>query len=215
MTSGGGQIAHNYELTISGERTLETEDIVVTHGPFVMTKTGVYVVKPAKFDEWFAVFDWCQQASGAIQFWLGDLLEYGEKNYGEKYTQALETTGYAAQTLMNATYVARNVHKSVRNDNLSFAHHAEVAPLDPPEQQRWLKKAEDEQLTRQELRDSIRKERAIEAGKPITLWVVVSCEGAEDQRALYNRMISEGRNVRLSIRDPFGGEPTIEKEQES
>lgn len=202
----------SYELVDQG---VTEDDVIVTHGPFVMTKTGAFVVKPASFDEWYAVFSWCQQASGAIQFWIGDLLEYGEKSYGEKYTQALEMTGYAEQTLMNASWVARSIHKSDRKENLSFAHHAEVAPLKPEDQRRWLDKAETEGMTRQQLRESIKQERHAVEQQPVTLWVVVSCSSAEDQTKLYNRMLMEGRNVRMSTREPFGPETKSIAESEA
>ena len=47
-----------------------------------------------------------------------------------------------------------------RNPKLSFTAHAEVAALEPEEQKRWLKVAEEEDLRTHELRDRIRWDKA-------------------------------------------------------
>ncbi len=104
-------------------------DRVATHGPFELTKTGVIVAGEPTFEEWEAAFTWAQQVEKASPFWVGDLIEYGEHRYGEKYAQALDSTTASYGTLANAAYVARNVQISRRRENLSFAVHQEVAPL--------------------------------------------------------------------------------------
>lgn len=92
-------------------------------------------------------------------WWLGDALRYGERVYGETYSQVTETTGYAVQTLKNAMWVAGRFESSRRRDDLSFAHHAEVAALEPLVADAWLDLAWEESLTVKELRGRLREAR--------------------------------------------------------
>jgi len=48
----------------------------------------------------------------------------------------------AEQTLTNFKYVSDHVEISRRRENLTWAHHQEVAALEPTEQKLWLDKAE-------------------------------------------------------------------------
>lgn len=84
---------------------------------------------------------------------LGDLLNYGEKVFGETYAQAAAVTGLSDRTLSNICSVCRYVPRSRRRKNLSFAHHEVVAYLDPQLQDEYLSKAVQNRWTRQELRD--------------------------------------------------------------
>ena len=47
------------------------------------------------------------------------------------YDDIADETGYDKQALRDIKYVAQNVELSLRNDNLSFSHHKEVASLPP------------------------------------------------------------------------------------
>lgn len=77
--------------------------------------------------------------AGAVQWWLGDWVNYGEATYGETYSQALEATEYEEKTLRNYAYVARNIQMSRRRDNLTFSVHSEIVGLPTAkEQDRWL-----------------------------------------------------------------------------
>lgn len=85
---------------------------------------------------------------------LGDLLNYGEKVYGETYAQAATVTGLSAHTLTNYASVCSHIPRSRRRATLPFSVHAEVAYLSPSEQEHWLKQAVEHRWTRQELRDA-------------------------------------------------------------
>lgn len=99
------------------------------------------------FEEWSAIGKYLQVMGGAIHWFLGDWIRYGEANYGEKYAQAIEETGYDYGTLRNDVYVCEQIDLSRRRDNVSFSAHKEVAMLDPDEQDKILEKAQDESLT--------------------------------------------------------------------
>lgn len=70
-----------------------------------------------------------------------------EKKWGEKYAQAIEETGLEYQTLADAVYVSKKVDFSLRNENLPFGHHREVASLEPDKQTEVLDWAEEEHAT--------------------------------------------------------------------
>lgn len=95
-----------------------------------------------------------------VAWWIGDWLRYGNHVYGERYVRAARITGYDAQTLMNMVYVASHFPPTRRRGSLSWSHHAEIAALEPNEQDAWLDRAETERLSvrclRQELRAQLR-----------------------------------------------------------
>ena len=175
-------------------------EVLMTLGPFTLTATGAFVTNPHElpdYEDWQSTFEWCYAAREASPFWVGDLAEFGEARYGEKYAQAMASTGYALQTVKNAAYVARAIAPERRRDDVSFSHHAEVAPLPPEEQTAWLQKVVDDDLTRDELRQQIKAEKVGPA--KVQLWVIVSAVDAADQTALYNRMVMEGRSAKLKM----------------
>lgn len=45
------------------------------------------------------------------------------------YSQALDTTDYEYGTLRDDKWMSKTFEMSCRHDNLTFAHHREVAPL--------------------------------------------------------------------------------------
>src|ERR671914_743931 len=92
-------------------------------------------------------------------WWIGDWLSYGNHVFGERYVRASRITGYDAQTLMNMAYVASRFDVSRRRGKLSWSHHAEIAALEPEEQDHWLTKAEEDRLSVRCMREGIRRER--------------------------------------------------------
>lgn len=97
--------------------------------------------------------------SKSTNWWLGDWLRFGQRRYANGYRHASELTGYDEQTLMNLVYVAGRYGISRRRENLSWSHHAELAALEPPDQDRWLEEAEAASLSVRQLRQRVRDER--------------------------------------------------------
>jgi hypothetical protein len=104
------------------------------------------------YEDWLRLGSRLGVAGRGSGWWLGDWLRYGTASYGSKYTAAVRVTGYDRQTLMNMVYVATRFPISRRRESLSWSHHAEVAGLDSPDQDRWLERAAVERLTVRELR---------------------------------------------------------------
>lgn len=123
------------------------ESLVVYHGKkplksCQLTRNGLVVTDSMSMAEWLDVGTALRNCQGAVQWWIGDWLNYGERAYGEKYARALEETEYDYQTLRNYKYVSSQVELSLRKDNLSWNHHLIIAPLEPDEQRSWLEQAE-------------------------------------------------------------------------
>jgi hypothetical protein len=140
-----------------------TSDLVTTDGvliplaSFEVTRTGLVLRDVPSWDEWAAMGLQLQGLARSIHWLAGDWLTTGEECFGETYVQAVETTGYATQTLMNDKYVCSRIEYDRRRETLSFAHHAEVAKFPPEIQDYWLNRAEEEGWSREELRKAIKE----------------------------------------------------------
>ena len=129
------------------------------HGlPGVLSATGYALPPDLAFADWRDAGRRLRAMDGAIQWWVGDWLMYGERTYGGRYAEALEATDYSYKTLRNSAYVSSHVDLSRRRDMLSHSHHAEIAPLPPAEQDKWLDRAVAKRWTRAKLRDLVQKE---------------------------------------------------------
>lgn len=78
------------------------------------------------------------------QLWIGDVVMYSDRSWGQMYTEAIRNTGLDYNTLANYKWVAGRVDPSRRCPSLGFAHHREVAKLSPGDQERLLARAEAE-----------------------------------------------------------------------
>jgi hypothetical protein len=111
------------------------------------------------FSEWLAYGRRLGLMGRSAGWWIGDWLSYGNHAFGERYVRASRITGYDAQTLMNMAYVASRFEVSRRRGELSWSHHAEIAALEPEEQDYWLTRAETDRLSVRCLREGVRRER--------------------------------------------------------
>jgi hypothetical protein len=121
--------------------------------------------------------------------------------YTGRYRNAIEQTSLDYQTLRNYAWVAKHFSPHRRRELLSFGHHAEVTALPEPEQDFWLRKAEElgwsvKQL-RREIRGSLRErgsanqmEAAADDGtselQVVKLHIEVSVDQLESCRAAAN-----------------------------
>jgi hypothetical protein len=137
---------------------------LVHFGPDGRTRTpytpvGLRLPASLSFARWQALGRRIGSIANASSWWLGDWAVYGEGSYGEKYKQAIAVTGLDYQTLRNYAWVAGRFDLSRRRDNLSFAHHAEVAALPEQAQEEWLELAERSSWSRNELRARLKDEQ--------------------------------------------------------
>ena len=117
------------------------------------------------FPEWIEHGRRLGRMGRGIGWWIGDWLRFGNAAYGERYAPAARATGYDRQSLMNMVYVASSIEPSRRREKLSFSHHAEIAALEPADQDRWLERAEHDRLSVRCLREAIRGETPRSEGR--------------------------------------------------
>lgn len=146
------------------------ENELVTFPNVQMTKTHLIIPEETSFDDWEDIGKKLKTVEGAVQFWIGDWINFGERKYEDKYLRAMAETGYTYEYLKNIAYVSRkfngndNGHSGVtieglatRHENLGFSFHQITAPLAGPIAERFLNKAEEEHLTKRELEADVRE----------------------------------------------------------
>ncbi|MEM9186774.1 MAG: hypothetical protein AAGB00_09795 [Planctomycetota bacterium] len=124
-------------------------------GPFHFMSVGVRVAGKPAVDAWkgplqFAL--WCQKAG---PWWIGDLLNLGEDNFGESFYAMCEGA-ISGDQLNRYASVARRVPISNRRPSQSWSAHAAVARLSGDLQRRFLKRAESRGWSSEELRAQVR-----------------------------------------------------------
>ena len=149
----------------------ETPTLVVTEAPTTtgplqssnfrgrLTATSWEPPKPdMSIEDWLAEVALLLTMRDRLQWAIGDSLLFGEVRYGEAWSQVADQ--YNHHTLENCRWVASRFAVSRRRENLSFSHHAEVASMEPPDQDGWLDRAEAEGMHRAELRKALKGEVA-------------------------------------------------------
>lgn len=116
-----------------------------------LTETSFTLDREIAYDEFEALCTYLGRMNRSCSWWIGDLLVYGEKVYGETYAQAADATGLAVQTLMNRAYVCNAIPPERRIAQLSFSTHSVVASKNAKEQTKWLKRAAKNGWTREQL----------------------------------------------------------------
>ncbi len=147
------------------------------------TRTGLFLKRGLSFEEWAQVGRHVRLVHDASCWWVGDWLAYGEHEYGCRYRDAVDVTGFDYQTLRNRAWVASRFPPSRRREALSFAHHAEVTSLPESEQDAWLDRAFVHGWSRNELRRRLRETRSSKAGDRVTIALAVPADRHDRWRA--------------------------------
>jgi N6-adenosine-specific RNA methylase IME4 len=122
-----------------------------------LTKTSLIFKRDITKEEWMDGFNSLKKIEGCIQFWIGDFLAYRNQKWG-MYDDIAEETGYDKDALRHYKRVAENIESGLRNPDLGWSYHNEVASLPPDKQTEFLNKAVEENLSVRELRSEIRKD---------------------------------------------------------
>lgn len=125
-------------------------------GPFEAGALGLVIQSAPTVDEWLAYGARIRKVDKAIQWVIGDWLNYGEAAYGEAYSQAFTMwpdVDYGR--LRDYKWVSKAIPMSFRNDNLSWTHHRIVAKMAPKSAGRWLRLADDVGMSAAKLREEI------------------------------------------------------------
>jgi site-specific DNA-methyltransferase (adenine-specific) len=123
------------------------------------TPTGLLFAEDTPFEVWGDLTDRLIRAHKRLEFAIADAINFGRR-YGERYGNWVHETQLSTSTLNTIAYVGRQIDVCRRRQDISFSHHAEVAPLPPKMQDALLDLAVDNGWKREELRDAARQARA-------------------------------------------------------
>jgi hypothetical protein len=131
------------------------------------TPTGLVFRPDTPLEVWSGLMTRLLTQHKKIEWAIADAINFGDRCYGEVYSQWVEETGLAKKTLANIAWVGRSIESSRRREDVDFSYHAEVAPLPPPDQDRLLEKAVDQGWRRYDLREAVKSEQASRRGKAV------------------------------------------------
>lgn len=144
------------DLSENVSRVRQSPAILRVHPSIRISRSGLLIPARIPLHSWEAVGKQIFSVAESSVWWLADWLAYGEHAFQDRYLEAIKSTHLNYQTLRNYVWVARRFELSRRRDTLTFGHHAELAALDRPEQDYWLRKAEELGWSRNQLRREVR-----------------------------------------------------------
>lgn len=147
--------SQSHDLPAPGDRKLNS------HVSSDVALFAVAWVPRTEIDEqrWVEVGRRLGRVGKGTNWWVGDWVRYGAAQYGDRYKLAAKVTGYDRQTLMNYAYVASRFEVSRRRPEVSWSHHAELAPLVESQQTMWLERVIADRLSLRDLRAELRDAR--------------------------------------------------------
>src|SRR6185369_6949075 len=130
--------------------------------PGQITPTGWKLPRAMDEVDWIKCGQFLSRVEGAVQWWIGDWWRHGsEREYGDGMELA-QRVGVNYGTVFNYAFVCNAFESSRRREGLSFGHHQAVAGLSSRrEQDRWLARAERDQLSVGRLRAAISAANAL------------------------------------------------------
>ncbi len=120
-----------------------------------LTPIGLTILSTLGYDEWLDLMKTLVRLETAFQFAIGDALIYGEAQYGEKYSQAMDATGLSYQSLANMVWVAKHVPIHNRIPDVSWTHHRVIASVEQGDQKAMLEWARDKGMSAVDLQAHI------------------------------------------------------------
>lgn len=118
-----------------------------------LTETGLVIEDGIAKEEWEEIGNRLGYTVRCVQWVIGDWYLYGERAWGHKYDDCEERFGLTYSTVSKCVSISRRFDFCRRRQNLSFAHHQEVATLAVADQDILLDEAEKNTLTAKTLRE--------------------------------------------------------------
>jgi hypothetical protein len=144
------------DLRVNPAHNSRAQLSLVCNPSVVLKNTGLQFTRHPSLHSWMALGEQLFAVADSSTWWIADWLVFGESAFLDRYEEAIRKTQLNYQTLRNYAWVARRFDISRRREELTFGHHAEVAALDKPEQDYWLRKAEEYGWSRNRLRSEVR-----------------------------------------------------------
>lgn len=132
--------------------------------PFEFGDRALIVLPGISWDEWVSLWRTAEGMHQSSNFYMGDALLAGSREFGERFAQVVDPKYIHQQR--GAMWVCSRIEPSRRKLSLSFSLHREVASLDPAEQDRWLDLAEQGAWTVKDLKEEMEAERARKSNGP-------------------------------------------------
>lgn len=105
------------------------------------TEVSLTIEPGMKFEHWERLVRLLERTQQAIQWYIGDALNYGELHYGERFAQVVDAhkkTGIPIDVLRQYQWVADKVKPVTRVTELDWSVHREVAALPREKQEEIL-----------------------------------------------------------------------------
>lgn len=109
--------------------TQSTAEIVRDRVTLLDGNMGLQLAEETTIEESLAILDWTTQLSDHVGFMIGDVLNFSDTKFGQKYKVALNQTGRAQSTLWGYAEAARRIPADKRKAALSFSQHREILRL--------------------------------------------------------------------------------------
>ena len=130
----------------------------VTDGDkFEITQTGLTINEDVTYDEWAACGKRLANEYSRIQWAIGDWINFGERKFGEMYSQAEDDTHFSYGTLRNYASICARIPKENRNPKLRFHQIKHVAALEPRIQRVVIEAAVRTEMTGDDVLEAVRK----------------------------------------------------------
>jgi hypothetical protein len=167
--------------------------------PFLNDALGLEFDPGLDEDAWHAALRRVALVRGATNWWLGDLVANSEIELDVKVKLAAAETTLPESSIRTIEWTARSVTRERRRPELAFAHHMEVAALEPDEQVRWLEQAVRDRWGTRQLREGLEGERARRKNER------AAASRLTDQQVarVYDQAREEGRPPVLAIAEHF------------
>jgi hypothetical protein len=126
-----------------------------------LTETSLDLQAVVDFKSYERLCEFLGSLGRSYCWWVGDLINWGERLFGEDAVQAIDSLGLHPGTCINYAYTCQKIARNRRRPDLSFAHHRVVTALPPDAQTAWLEKAAVSRWTRAQLSEALEEERAL------------------------------------------------------
>lgn len=125
----GSTQAIESEPVVIPELTRPIQEVINDRVTIAPNSIGLTMSDDTTIEESLAVLDWTTSLSDHVGFMIGDVLNHGHVQFGDKYTAALKQTGRALSTLKGYSEASRRIPIEKRVQALSFSHHRELLRL--------------------------------------------------------------------------------------
>lgn len=109
--------------------TRTTEEVVKDRVTVMPGNIGLKIDSETPIEESLQILDWTTMLSDHVGFMIGDVLNFSNAKWGDKYTAALNQTGRGLSTLKGYAETAKKIPYDKRVATLTYSHYRELIRL--------------------------------------------------------------------------------------